>query len=352
MMECRVAKVDQYTVFKLTAHGTGASQTFSTNGDAPIATSTSIVDDNNSSGSNTNILGDTPYDSFSVVGYDSPDTQGGASDKLTDDNGTSPLLYIGYVTVIAPGGPYYAAVGENVSTGDFFLFAKAGDPPVDFENVASFTFTRNVTGVASTEFLINQEEPFCFLSDTMLRTPSGDRAVETLQAGDLVLTAAGVAKPIRWIGRTVVASKFADKQRMMPVRISAGALAENVPSRDLFVSPGHAVEIDGMLIHASALVNGTTIVREASMPLTFTYYHVETDAHDLLIAENTPAESFLEAVADIRADNFPERADLAGEGATVEMDLPRVKAARQLPALLRAAIDTRSANLVGVRLAA
>ncbi|KMW57739.1 hypothetical protein AIOL_002706 [Candidatus Rhodobacter oscarellae] len=51
-----------------------------------------------------------------------------------------------------------------------------------------------------------------------------------------------------------------------------------VPSRDLYVSPDHAVEIDGVLINAMALDNGTTITQVAKMPLDgFTYYHVETE---------------------------------------------------------------------------
>ena len=348
-----MAKVDEYTVYKLKSVGTGTNQTFSTNG--LLATNTSIIDDNTSVGSNTNILGDTVYDSFSVVGYDSDDTTGPGGDKLADAGGTNPLIYVGYVTVTTGGATYYGAVGEYVSGGvtSYFLFFKSGDPDSAFTSTtfsaANATFTPSVTNVPATEWLIKQEEPFCFLSDTMMLTPSGERAVETLRAGDLVLTAAGVAKPIRWIGRTVVASKFADRQRMMPVRISAGALAENVPSRDLLVSPGHAIEVGGLLVHAGALVNGTTIVREPSMPLTFTYHHVETDAHDLLVAENTPAESFLEAVADIRMDNFPERAGLAGQGATVEMDLPRVKSPRQVPMAIRRAIEARVTGSSGLR---
>ena len=341
-----MARVDQYNVFQAVASGTGAGLKFATGANSELATQASIVNDN-TTGSNTNILGDVPYDSFSVLGYDSPDTQGGASDELTDAGGAQPLLYLGYVSVNYQGTVYTAAVGENLnnSPATYFLFAKVTDPAAAFLNqpASAFTFTANTTTTTpGTEYLINTEMPYCFLSDTMLRTPSGDRAVETLRAGDLVMTASGVAKPIRWIGRTVVASRFADRQRMLPVRISAGALAENVPSRDLFVSPGHAIGIDGVLVHASALVNGKTIVRETSMPLTFTYFHVETEIHELLIAENTPAESFLEAVADVRSDNHPERAELAGTPAEAEMTLPRVKAARQVPASIRAMIVARA----------
>ena len=189
---------------------------------------------------------------------------------------------------------------------------------------------------------ITQANPFCFLAGTALLTPAGERTIDDLRAGEMVVTAGGAVMPIRWIGTTVIPSILADPLRAMPVRIKAGALSENIPSRDLLLSPGHAILVDGVLAHAGALVNGVSILREKDMPLLFNYYHVELDAHELVIAENMPAESFLEAVADSRNDNFPERSALSGAAPTTEMDLPRVKAARQLPPSVRTRIANRA----------
>lgn len=337
-----MASVDSYNVYALNVSGSHGQLTYSTDGSAALSDHTSVKDLNNSTGSSTQILGDTPYDSFSVVGYNSDDTQDGNSDVLTDAGGLADLVYRGYVTATIESVTYHAAVGEDLDTGNYFLFAPTGSPIGS--GTQPLTLTAEAVKTPSTQWVIRAETPYCFVSGTMLSTPSGEQAIETLHAGDMVITASGVAKPIRWIGQTVVATKFADKLRMMPVRIKAGALADLVPSRDLLVSAGHAIMVEGLLVHAGALVNGSSIVREERMPMLFTYFHVEVDSHDLLIAENTPAESFLETVSDMRLDNFPERADLAGEGATTEMDSPRVKSARQLPASIRFALEARATS--------
>jgi hypothetical protein len=79
---------------------------------------------------------------------------------------------------------------------------------------------------------------------------------------------------------------------MAPVRIERDAFADNVPHRDLLVSPDHAIFVDGMLICAKQLVNGTTIRRERDWTAV-DYYHVELDQHAILLAEGRPAESYL-----------------------------------------------------------
>ena len=61
------------------------------------------------------------------------------------------------------------------------------------------------------------------------------------------------------------------------------------------VSPGHAICVDVMgevLIPAGALANGTTIAQIAVEEVT--YWHVELGSHDILLAENLPAESFVD----------------------------------------------------------
>ena len=140
----------------------------------------------------------------------------------------------------------------------------------------------------------------CYASGTRIRAMrSGsevDVAVENLHVGDLAVTASGERRPVRWLGhRTVNCRCHPDSLAVQPIRIKAHAFGEGRPARDLRVSPGHSVCVDlvgEVLVPASVLVNGATVVREDVESVT--YWHIELDSHDLLLAEGLPAESYLD----------------------------------------------------------
>ena len=190
----------------------------------------------------------------------------------------------------------------------------------------------------------------CFAPGTRIATATGEAAVETLRPGDLVRRADGAVAPVRWIGRQSVATRFADPLRSWPVRVSAGALAPNVPTRDLLLSPGHALLVGGVLAQAGALVNGTSIRRESRVPEHLVWWHVELDGHALLLAEGTPAESFLAGAEDLVFDNAADRPAPAPEAE--ELPYPRCRSPRQLPPAVRAALAARAVAFAGPRAAA
>jgi len=66
-----------------------------------------------------------------------------------------------------------------------------------------------------------------------------------------------------------------------------------MPSRDLLVSPDHAVFFDGVLVPARLLVNGASITRETRLA-NVRYFHVELDRHSIILADGLPAESYLD----------------------------------------------------------
>jgi hypothetical protein len=160
----------------------------------------------------------------------------------------------------------------------------------------------------------------CYCPGTAIRTPSGEVAVERLTIGDTVVTASGATRPVRWIGRRSYAGRFArGNKAVLPIRISAGALADGVPCRDLWLSPKHALLLDGVLIPAEVLTNGRSIVQMQQVD-SVEYFHVELDRHDVLIAEGAAAESFVD-------DNSRGMFHNAHEHATLYPD------ARRAPAL-------------------
>jgi len=216
----------------------------------------------------------------------------------------------------------------------------------------TITFTGGATHVTKTDDgsggTLITVDGVCFMPGTMVRTPEGEAAVETLQVGDLVMTSAGVAAPVRWIGRQTVSTRFADPLRILPIRIRAGALADNMPVRDLKLSPAHAILVGDVLVHAGALVNGTSIVRETDVPEVFTYYHVECDGHELILAEGVPAETFVDNVERMAFDNWAEHEALYPQGKAIEeLPYPRAKAYRQVPQLARTLLAQRGERLYG-----
>ena len=141
---------------------------------------------------------------------------------------------------------------------------------------------------------ITYGQPICYLRGTHILTETGEVLVENLKIGDVVVTPSGAQRPVRWIGcRYFDLTRHPAPERVQPIRIRADAFAAGVPHRDLLLSPDHAVLRDGVLVPARLLVNGASIVRETQCGA-FTYYHVELDSHDILLAENLQAESYLD----------------------------------------------------------
>jgi hypothetical protein len=133
----------------------------------------------------------------------------------------------------------------------------------------------------------------CYCRGTLISTVEGLTPVEDLGIGETVLTASGERRSIRWLGhRRIDCARHPNPSAVWPYRVKAGAFADQQPARDLWLSGGHSILVDGVLIQVETLANGATIAQVPRERVE--YWHVELEAHDILIAEGLAAESYLD----------------------------------------------------------
>jgi hypothetical protein len=229
------------------------------------------------------------------------------------------------VTFLTAGGGTVAA-GQFTGAGQSVTYTGA-------QNVNGIRFTTSGSGRdrMGIDGLI-VEGINCFCADTKIMTTTGEKPVQDITTEDTLLTVDGVETRVHWLGVQTINPNVRHPGSVTPVRITSGALGDGLPKRDLRLSPDHALAIDGYLINAGALVNGTTIYREHNtLSEGLTYYHIETDAHELILAEGVAAETF----ADFSARVDFENADEASGRVIPEMPLPRISSARLVPEHIR-----------------
>jgi hypothetical protein len=184
------------------------------------------------------------------------------------------------------------ATSARIVNGNTLQVLRNAAAPIDLtlspgQDYSGDTFSTTPDGILTTD------AP-CFCPGTMILTDRGEVAVEALAVGDRVVTASGAIRPICWIGhRRMDLTRHPAPLRVQPVRVKAGAFAPGKPARDLFLSPEHAVFCEGVLVPVRLLLNGATVTRETARR-SVTYYHVELETHDLLLAENLSVESYLD----------------------------------------------------------
>ena len=175
----------------------------------------------------------------------------------------------------------YTADGKSVSVS----LTLAAGAPNNF-NVGTLDDGSNIVYIV--------DGPPCFVTGTRILTARGEVPVEALRVGDQAMAVlGGTLRPIRWIGhRRLDLSAHPKPDAVYPIRVSAGAFADGTPHRDLWLSPGHFVFVDGVLIQIGKLVNGATIVQVPRHEVV--YWHVELDGHEVLLAEGLQVESYLD----------------------------------------------------------
>jgi len=227
---------------------------------------------------------------------------GPGNDILDGGSGDDTFVFSSQTSAAA----FAAAAAASAAGSDTIVgFDPEGDR-LDLSSFGNFTLTRVgddtvVTGEDGTQITVRGVTPEelegaiipCVVRGTMIRTPDGDVPVETLAIGDQVVSVDGTVKQVRWIGRRSYARNFIERNpKVAPIRIQAGALGDGMPTRDLIVSPEHALYLDNALIPARFLTNGDTISPISSLE-SVDYFHLELDRPDVVWTNGAPTETYV-----------------------------------------------------------
>lgn len=168
--------------------------------------------------------------------------------------------------------------------------------PVLANGVEGFTVYTDANG--NTVLTAVDYSNICFLAGSMVRTPEGDVAVENLRSGDHVVALVNgqnVTREVVWTGvaHAKIKADMPDDMAGYPVRILKNAFAEGVPYKDMLITAEHCLFIDGKMVPARMLVNGSSIFYDRSIT-DYDYYHVETAEHSVLTVDGMLTESYLD----------------------------------------------------------
>jgi hypothetical protein len=152
------------------------------------------------------------------------------------------------------------------------------------------SFTLSSGGIGT---VITTDAVPCFCRGTLILSERGQIAVEDLSVGDRVQTLSGALKPIVWIGYGHALVTRGNRMAR-PIVVRRGALADDLPFRDLYLTHGHALYFDNVLIPVEHLVNHNSIAWDHKSRIV-EYYHIELPDHDVLLANGAAAESYYDA---------------------------------------------------------
>ena len=164
----------------------------------------------------------------------------------------------------------------------------------------AFTATAQTTGTTINTSTCG--EVLCYAKGTLILTQRGLVPIEKLKAGQSIITKGKInynkyhsknanikAETLLWVSKFKVVDL---NSKSRPICIKKNALGENMPFKDLYVSPGHGLLLDGHMVRANNLINGKTIYQDNECR-DVEYYHVELDSHSAVFANGILSESYL-----------------------------------------------------------
>ena len=268
-------------------------------------TTTDIINNMSMSGKYAILVGGTSDNSKAVI-YNSVD--GGAT--------WTQVLSINdfYFVSCAMSGKYAIAVGGDLNDANGIIFysenyGKSWRRSVVIGDSSITHFRCSLSGEHALSvdrnldvFYSKPRPVVCYVKGTLILTKNGWKPIEEIKKGTKVLTKGKIQKlkyvdihaesqftPVLW------ASKFkvtASNNKSYPICIKKDALGENIPFKDLYVSPNHGLLINGKRVVAKKLINETTIYQDKTWK-EVEYYHLECDKHCAIFANGALSESYL-----------------------------------------------------------
>lgn len=251
------------------------------------------------------------------------DDEGGIADYVTYSHGGTSHTEVPDATIT-----YFATVTEEDGTvhsievvvvqmtnGDVFVGDMQNLGNLDNLTIRSIELTApNTTDAAGYNTYQSTSNTFvCYCAGTEIDTPDGPRRIETLRAGDTVLTKDAGSQSLIWVGSTRVNVQGAQG----PIRIAADALGPGIPKRALYVSAQHRVMVRSkiafrmfgtaeILLPAKRLLVMDGVTRPDATS-SVRYWHLLCETHHLVRANGAWAETLLPAKMAMRALNATVR---------------------------------------------
>lgn len=217
------------------------------------------------------------------------------------------------VQIALPGGAFEGdtlkITNPDGTTTDLVLTVDdivAGEILVDFTAPSvgqTITVSAEITSIVGTSGTGTDSAAIvCFVKGTLITTADGQTPVEDLKVGDLVQTLDRGLQTLRWIGRrNIDANELAENKNMRPIRIHKNVISAEEGAGDLVVSPQHRIMIASkvaqrmfgdkeVLVAAKQLlaIDGVDVAEDFE---DVTYFHILFDQHEIIYANEIPAES-------------------------------------------------------------
>ncbi len=266
------------------------------------------------------LFGDAGADSVHG-GIDNDTIEGGSGeDQLFGDEGDDLIIGGGDADTMSGGDDRDTFSG--ITIGDFVDGNEGGDDfdTLDLTGAAPaggslnviYDATNNENGtvefiddhgdtIGTMEFR-NIENVVCFTPDSRIATPRGERLVQDLRVGDRVITRDNGIQEIRWLGnRAMSGIELAHNVHLRPILIRKGSLGNDLPERDMMVSPNHRVLVandktslyfeEHEVLVAAKHLTGLEGVGVAAVAST-SYIHFLFDRHEVVLSDGAWTESF------------------------------------------------------------